>query len=212
MSEREATAGWRAPAPGGGQWDDNERPMACPAEPGTRAQTPDQPDGGIVREPVARFVVGANERQSLGPMADLRYVYASHVRGWEYNRPCPVIVEPAAFLHKAQIDAARPAFIGERSDLVVKAIEEPEIVYREPRRLENGHFSQLLAVADPKDPQHYLAVVLSLANLPGEPRSEFHLVTTVYPARRRYFFRTLANGHLELKQRWKLTARQRAGT
>ena len=168
--------------------------------------------GGSELELAAGLSLDATQRQSLGLMADLRSLYATDAPGRECNRPCEVIAEPAALLHIAQAEEARLVRILERGDLVAKAISEPEIVYREPQRLRNGHYSQLLAVPDPNDPLHYLVLVVSLANPPGDPRSEFHLLTTMYPARRQYFFRTLPDRHLELKQRWMFTARQRAGT
>lgn len=138
--------------------------------------------------------------------ADLRSHYAAGTLGNEYCRPLEVVLVPEKILHSFNPSAKREQWLRTRSALVQRAISDPEIIYArlEDKGKPTGHQSQVFAVLDPTDPKkRHVAVVVSLANRPGEPESTYHRVISIFPGSERYFYGTDDEGSLMLKSEWK---------
>lgn len=137
--------------------------------------------------------------------ADLRHLYPPSEAGHWYARSAPVADLEETLGRLALHNPHLAGWLAETRALIEAAIRAPQLVYRQlPYRSSVGHYLQMYAIPHPIRPHRYVAVTLSLANLPGEKGNAYHKLLRAFPARFDYFWRRDAQGKWQLKQRWML--------
>lgn len=139
--------------------------------------------------------------------ADLRHIYSPSEAGHRYARSAPVTGLEETLERLALHNPHLAGWLAETRTLIEAAIQTPRIVYRQlPYRSSVGHYLQMYAIPHPVQHHRYVAVTLSLANLPGEKGSAYHKLLRAFPARFDYFWKRDAQGKWQLKQKWMLVA------
>ncbi|GEM_PF-6457053 len=135
--------------------------------------------------------------------ADLRHLYSPSEAGHWYARSAPVAGLDATLERLAVYRAHLAKWLYENRKLIEMAIQSPEIVYRHlPYRSSVRHYLQMYAIQHPMNQGRYVAVTLSLANLPGQKGSAYHKVVRVFPARFDYFWTQDMQSRRILKEKW----------
>ncbi len=152
------------------------------------------------------------ETVHLGVCADLRYLYPGGEPGCDYVRSAEVVANPYGIQHITREHPERASLLAGEIMAIRRAVESPELVSRHlDYRTRAGHWSQAIAASALEQRAQYVVVVFSLANMPGEPESEFHQMITLYPAKRRYFYGLSEAGSEVLKKRWLEVTKQKTG-
>lgn len=153
------------------------------------------------------FDLRSGKRIELCRSADLRHLYPERDPGHSHARPCMVVISPTGQTHlDKEEDKARIDWLHARRELIIRTLQQPEIVLRNLEFKHGlGHWSQTFAVRAQDDGKKYLAISATLARLSGTAAEEYHLVMTMFPAKRSYFFYPTE----ELKERYMWVAGQK---
>jgi len=139
---------------------------------------------------------------TLAMSADLCYLYPAHDPGSIHCRSCPVTLTPAGIAHLSMHDRTRMAWLQPRTHLIIRALTQPEIVYRTLEwKSRIGLWSQFFAVRDTLGSTHYMAVAVTLARITDGKVHHYHRVTTIFAAKESYLFAKMGAG-LALKPKW----------
>lgn len=145
------------------------------------------------------------ERIEITRSADLCHLFDSTIPGHAYLRCLPVVIVPERIAHV--IDKGkdgRVARLKTRPDLIICALESPEIVEARPEYRDGiDHYKVTYVVEDDQEPGIYVGVAISLANLPSQPECDEHYIFTVYCPEYRTFFTPQG----EIKPRWQYVDR-----
>lgn len=150
------------------------------------------------------------EIHTVGHMRDMRSLYPKSEPGREHMRELDVVASKRVRKHLEMAGEDREGLLAARSADIADLIHKPDIVYDKLDYSEEGHFRQVFARARPDADGKHLAVVISLAQLPSQPRSEYHEVITVFRAKHEYFYRSQGKREV-LKSKWKAITKQKAG-
>lgn len=129
---------------------------------------------------------------NLGYSADLRDQYPQEIEERKYLRSKETLFTKYAYQHIKEDHPERIKWIEDSTNEIFNIIKSPEIIERK-MRLVNNHWRQTFIGTLKELPDNYLAVVLSLANMPGEPESNYHITITVCRAKIRDFFKKDGN-------------------
>lgn len=139
-------------------------------------------------------------RVVLTHTADLCHLFDGTIPGAIYVRRMPVVIVPERIAHVIEKKDGRIRRLRNRPDLIIRALESPEIIESRPEYLASiDHYKLTYVVEDDQDPGVYVGVAVSLANFPGQPECEEHFIFTVYCPEYRSFFTPQG----EMKRRWR---------
>lgn len=139
-------------------------------------------------------------RVVLTHTADLCHLFDATVPGYLHLRRMPVVIVPERIAHVIEKKDGRIRRLKERPELIIRALESPEIIESLPEYLDGiDHYKLTFVVEDDQDPGVYVGVAVSLANLPDQPECDEHFVFTVYCPEYRNFFTPQG----EMKGRWR---------
>lgn len=160
--------------------------------------------------PTPNVDLRSRNTQTIGISADLCGEYTDSEPGRAYLRSLKTILEPSTLLYLSEHDTARLAILERKPELVSRAIQSPDIIYKQLDHRLSGHWRQAFVIEDSQNPGHFVVVVVSLANLAGENNSEYHKVVTMHPVITRGLFKRTDQG-LELRDRWMFADKQKTG-
>lgn len=135
---------------------------------------------------------------------DLRPLFDPAMPWHTCLRTAPVLMVPERLLHVMEKEAdGRMEIFRQRPDLILGALEYPQIVETEPRYWDKiDHYSQTYVIEpdDDRQLQRYIGVAVNLANPPGEHESDHHYMRTCYVLDNRNLF--TPQGALKPRWRW----------
>lgn len=151
-------------------------------------------------EKVKKIDLHSDDNYSLGLSKDVRTTYPENVPGRNYCRSADTQISKFFKSHVLKDHPERIDWITTHPREIASTIQNPQIIEAYPWKRNNGHWSQTFVQELPEE-DGFVVIALSLANLPGEPESDFHQVTSIYFAKNRNSFYDKAGN---LKKRWLL--------
>ncbi len=158
-------------------------------------------------KPVDRIDFEATRPQHLGVAGNTQYMYAEGAPGREHVRSAPVQINEYLIRHTLEDHPERRAWVSSQARAIARVLNEPELVERSLRKSKAGYWRQTFVGRADGDEHEYVVVALSLANLPGEPDSEFHQIVTVHWAE----WKDLYTADGRPRNRWILVGKQKTG-
>ncbi len=141
--------------------------------------------------------------QLVGYLASLQYLYEETCNGMACLTSKLVRLDVYAKRHIKEKHLDRTGILPRYSEYIRLAVERPNIVSRDLSYKDRmKHWTMTLVSRVVEEPGRYVVVVVSLANAPGEPESEYHQVVTIYLARHKDFYARGPGGEEVCKRRW----------
>jgi hypothetical protein len=138
----------------------------------------------------------------VGPSADLSGLYVPGEPGTECLVARNTYLNKWSLSHIARDHPERRAWVDRNQELIGRAVQQPDIVYRHLEYKDRmGHWTQACVIRQLTQDRKYLVVAISLARVDGD-EADAHQIVTVYPAKERDFYRTSPDGIIEIKDRW----------
>lgn len=125
------------------------------------------------------------EDMFLPPPKDLQYLCDSSDAWYECARAAPILVVPVRIKHVLDRGKdGRMEIVRRRPDLIQRALEQPMVIETFEYMDEMDHWKTTFYTEiddDDKTPHRFLAVVLNLANPPGQHECDYHYLRTIHP-------------------------------
>ena len=142
------------------------------------------------------------EPRVLAVMPLLGWLYPLAEPGRAYLRSLPTVITSCFADHMFEDHPERLAWLDAKWEDIGAAVARPSYVSRHLRfKGAMGHWTVELVGRVPCG-SGYTLIAVSLANLPGQPESDYHQVITIHPLRRRGLHARGAHGGEELSERW----------